>query len=98
MLLQFSEADFFLNSFNFFVCGRSFLSDSCAASIFAFLEESDCVERNNIFCCKFTVFRHFNVGCVCPLFRCLCFFKLNKTEELTFFLDSKDDSCRYLFY
>ena len=49
MLLQFSEADFFLNSFNFFVCGRSFLSDSCAASIFAFLEESDCVERNNIF-------------------------------------------------
>lgn len=46
------------------------------------------------FCCKFTVFRHFNVGCVYPLFRCLCFFKLNKTEELTFFLDSKDDSCR----
>lgn len=49
MLLQFSEADFFLNSFNFFVCGRSFLSDSCAAIFFAFLEGSDCVERNNIF-------------------------------------------------
>lgn len=35
---------------------------------------------------------------VFALFFVCVFFKLNKTEELTFFLDSKDDSCRYLFY